>query len=58
MTFHFSDETKLGQKLLEKMGWSKGKGLGREEQGDLEPVRLKYKNDAEGVGYKVKDDQW
>ncbi len=53
-----TDETKIGQKLLEKMGWSKGKGLGREEQGDLEPVRLKYKNDAEGVGYKVKDDQW
>lgn len=40
------------------MGWSKGKGLGREEQGDLEPIRLKYKNDAEGVGYEAKDDQW
>ena len=40
------------------MGWAKGKGLGREEQGDLEPIRLKYKNDAEGVGYEVKDDQW
>ena len=52
------DETKIGQKLLEKMGWSKGKGLGREEQGDLEPVRLKYKNDAEGVGYEAKDDLW
>ena len=53
-----ADDTKLGQKLLEKMGWSKGKGLGRDEQGDLEPVRLKYKNDAEGVGYVAKDDQW
>jgi Pin2-interacting protein X1 len=52
------DDTKIGQKLLEKMGWAKGKGLGREEQGDLEPIRLKYKNDAEGVGYEVKDDQW
>ena len=40
------------------MGWSKGKGLGREEQGDLEPIRLKYKNDSEGVGYEAKDDQW
>jgi len=24
----------------------------------LEPIRIKYKNDAEGVGFKVKDDQW
>lgn len=40
------------------MGWAKGKGLGREEQGDLEPIRLKYKKDSEGVGYQVKDDQW
>jgi Pin2-interacting protein X1 len=53
-----TDDTKIGQKLLEKMGWAKGKGLGREEQGDLEPIRLKYKNDAEGVGYEAKDDQW
>lgn len=40
------------------MGWAKGKGLGREEQGDLEPIRLKYKNDAEGIGFEVNDDQW
>ena len=24
----------------------------------MEPIRIKYKNDAEGVGFKVKDDQW
>ncbi|XP_059352418.1 G patch domain-containing protein 4-like isoform X2 [Daphnia carinata] len=53
-----NDDTKIGQKLLEKMGWAKGKGLGREEQGDLEPIRLKYKNDSEGVGFEVKNDQW
>ncbi|KAI9552997.1 hypothetical protein GHT06_020884 [Daphnia sinensis] len=53
-----NDDSKIGQKLLEKMGWSKGKGLGRDEQGDLEPIRLKYKNDSEGVGFEVKNDQW
>lgn len=53
-----NDDSKIGQKLLEKMGWAKGKGLGRDEQGDLEPIRLKYKNDSEGVGFEVKNDQW
>ncbi|CAH2089469.1 unnamed protein product [Euphydryas editha] len=28
-----------GFKLLEKMGWSKGEGLGKDSQGDREPVR-------------------
>ncbi|XP_077315388.1 PIN2/TERF1-interacting telomerase inhibitor 1-like [Lithobates pipiens] len=28
-----NDDSKLRQKMLEKMGWSKGKGLGAQEQG-------------------------
>ena len=40
------------------MGWSKGKGLGREEQGDVEPVRLSYKHDSKGMGYKGHGDEW
>ena len=53
-----SDENKFGQKILEKMGWSKGKGLGRQEQGQVEPVRLSYKNDTQGMGFKGHDDDW
>jgi len=48
----------MGQKLLEMMGWSKGRGLGREEQGDIEPVRLNYKCDTKGMGFKGHDDGW
>ncbi|KAK7076853.1 PIN2/TERF1-interacting telomerase inhibitor 1 [Halocaridina rubra] len=53
-----SDDNKFGQKLMEKMGWSKGKGLGREEQGDVDHVAVHVKNNTRGIGYKVSDDQW
>lgn len=53
-----NDQNKMGQKLLEMMGWSKGRGLGREEQGDIEPVRLNYKCDTKGMGFKGHDDGW
>jgi Pin2-interacting protein X1 len=33
---------------MEKMGWSSGKGLGRDEQGDTEHIVVKYKNDSKG----------
>ena len=31
-----NDESKFGQKLMEKMGWEKGKGLGAKENGRVE----------------------
>jgi len=34
--------------MLEKMGWTKGKGLGVNEQGNTECCRLPYKNDTTG----------
>ncbi|KAK8745881.1 hypothetical protein OTU49_000071 [Cherax quadricarinatus] len=53
-----ADDNKFGQKLMEKMGWSKGKGLGREEQGNPQHISVKYKNNSKGIGYKGKDDEW
>lgn len=44
--------------MLEKMGWSKGKGLGANEDGSQEFVRVRFKNDADGLGYEARDDQW
>ncbi|XP_076631799.1 uncharacterized protein LOC143346954 [Colletes latitarsis] len=49
------DSNKFGQKMLEKMGWTSGKGLGAKEQGITEHVRVSFKNDAAGIGFK-KDD--
>ena len=35
-----NDESKFGQKLMEKMGWEKGKGLGAKENGRIEVNKL------------------
>jgi len=44
-----SDETKVGQRLLEKMGWRKGKALGLKEDGSKEHVKVSTKSDRKGV---------
>ena len=46
--YPFSDDSKIGQKMMEKMGWSKGRGLGREEQGMKEHLSVKFKDDNKG----------
>jgi hypothetical protein len=39
----------FGQKLLEKMGWEKGQGLGKEKDGMKEAIEVKKKEDTLGV---------
>lgn len=53
MIYLFSnvDSNKFGQKMLEKMGWTSGKGLGVNEQGITEHVRVSFKNDTGGKCY-------
>ncbi|XP_073529988.1 PIN2/TERF1-interacting telomerase inhibitor 1 [Phyllobates terribilis] len=54
-----NDETKFGQKMLEKMGWSKGKGLGAQEQGSTEHVKVHVKNNTLGLGAASNhEDNW
>lgn len=54
------DSNKFGQKMLEKMGWTSGKGLGANEQGITEHVRVSVKNNTTGIGYKqnASDEAW
>ncbi|KAJ8916508.1 hypothetical protein NQ315_000150 [Exocentrus adspersus] len=52
------DSNKFGQKMLERMGWQHGKGLGAKEDGITEHVKVSYKNDSKGMGYKDSNDQW
>lgn len=52
------DENKFGQKLMEKFGWSKGKGLGREEQGMTDCIKVLTKDNKKGIGFKGSDDEW
>ena len=42
------DKSKFGYKMLQKMGWSEGKGLGASEDGGLEHVKVKIKCDTTG----------
>jgi hypothetical protein len=39
----------FGQQMLEKMGWSKGQGLGKEKHGMKEAIEVKKKEDVLGV---------
>ncbi|XP_068610151.1 PIN2/TERF1-interacting telomerase inhibitor 1 [Brachionichthys hirsutus] len=54
-----NDDSKFGQKMLERMGWSKGKGLGRSEQGATDHIKVKVKNDGYGLGATASyEDNW
>lgn len=54
-----NDDSKFGQKMLEKMGWSKGKGLGAQEQGATEHIKVRVKNNHLGLGAtNNNEDNW
>jgi len=53
-----NDESKFGQKLMEKMGWEKGSGLGAKQDGMVDHITLKHKDNNKGVGFQGHDDQW
>lgn len=45
---YFKDNDKFGQRMLEKMGWKKGQGLGSRNQGIHESVKCRLKFDSKG----------
>ncbi|CAM8963061.1 unnamed protein product [Rhodiola kirilowii] len=45
----------VGYKLLQKMGW-KGKGLGKDEQGIVEPIRSGIRDPKLGIGKQEEDE--
>ncbi|KAM9782733.1 PIN2/TERF1-interacting telomerase inhibitor 1 [Neosynchiropus ocellatus] len=54
-----NDDSKFGQKMLERMGWSKGKGLGKSEQGSTDHLKVKLKNNNHGLGATASyEDNW
>jgi len=53
-----NDESKFGQKLMEKMGWEKGKGLGAKGDGMTQHISLKLKDNNKGIGFDGHDDTW
>ncbi|OAQ24211.1 G-patch-domain-containing protein [Linnemannia elongata AG-77] len=57
---HWANDTnKFGFKMMEKMGWSQGKGLGAKEDGVQEHVKVRLKENHLGVGAtKKSSDNW
>lgn len=44
---------------MEKMGWQKGKGLGANEDGMTENIKVRIKSDTKGIGFKNEyDNVW
>ncbi|XP_075721205.1 angiogenic factor with G patch and FHA domains 1 isoform X2 [Rhipicephalus microplus] len=41
----------VGFKLLQKMGWKEGAGLGKQQQGATEPIEVKSTNTRKGLGH-------
>merc|ERR1712036_124166 len=53
------DEKKFGFKMLQKMGWTNGKGLGAGENGLVDPVKAIFKDDSRGIGFtKSYENNW
>ncbi|XP_044037133.1 angiogenic factor with G patch and FHA domains 1 isoform X1 [Siniperca chuatsi] len=46
-------EVNKGRKMLEKMGWKKGEGLGKEGAGMKDPIELKIRKSQSGLGAGV-----
>ncbi|GFR82439.1 RNA-binding protein 5 [Elysia marginata] len=40
----------IGNKLLQKMGWSQGQGLGKANQGRTDPIEARRRNQMSGLG--------
>ncbi|KAL8603819.1 hypothetical protein ACOMHN_058554 [Nucella lapillus] len=60
-TFWSSDEDKFGFRMLENMGWKKGKGLGAKESGMTEHIKVDNRKttNVRGFGCSKKDaERW
>eukprot|EP01119_Soliformovum_irregulare_P012788 TRINITY_DN333_c3_g1_i1.p1 TRINITY_DN333_c3_g1~~TRINITY_DN333_c3_g1_i1.p1 ORF type:complete len:274 (-),score=112.61 TRINITY_DN333_c3_g1_i1:407-1228(-) len=52
-----NDSSRFGFKMLEKMGWSQGKGLGRNQQGSTDYIRPVVNQGSLGLGVETLDEE-
>lgn len=50
LAFDPIDESNVGHKILEKIGWVKGQGLGSNQEGMPEPISLVIRKKKSGLG--------
>ena len=48
----------IGMLLLQKMGWKEGEGLGRNKEGNKEPIKLDVKVDRKGQYHYLTRLKW
>lgn len=48
----FLDMNNKGYEILNRIGWNIDKGLGKEENGRIEPIYTELKNNKSGIGYE------
>ena len=51
-----NDQPKFVKKLMEKIGWEKGTGLGANQDGMVNHITLKHEDNKKVVGFKGPDD--
>ena len=47
-SLNFADKSKYGYRMLQRMGWEEGKGLGSKEEGPREHIKVTVKRDNQG----------
>eukprot|EP00802_Teleaulax_amphioxeia_P012346 Tamp_12388.p1 GENE.Tamp_12388~~Tamp_12388.p1 ORF type:complete len:496 (+),score=228.40 Tamp_12388:84-1490(+) len=55
-TFQGIDRNELAYRLVSKMGWEEGKGLGKDNKGIVKHIWTKKRNDQVGLGGEVGND--
>ena len=51
------DTSSFGRKILEKMGWKSGQGLGLHNDGTTSHIKIAVKDDNLGIGASLKDSE-
>ena len=48
----------FGEKMLKKMGWSEGEGLGKGKKGEVEPLSVRKRKESLGLGADPNKFKW
>jgi hypothetical protein len=48
----------FGEKIMKKMGWSQGEGLGKSSKGTTEPLQVRKRKENLGLGAEVSRSKW
>lgn len=57
LLFLYLDTSSFGRKMMEKMGWKTGQGLGLNNDGSVSHIKISVKEDNLGIGASRKDSE-